>query len=613
MHVADRRAARRSSGVIPFRQWAAPLAALAFATAAAALPIPEAEALQPPTPARLAAVAAAAKQDGWGPQQADLRAAARLAYERDKLAAAEAWNHVRRWAELFAQTEAEFVPKWIAAVTAAQVGHPNMATRYATRPVPLGDALSPELKLWLLGQTELSGEFHALHASVDYLPRSFEILQELFARDAAAFRKYPALAIAIALVYDVPPPPIWPHAQVTAEALPRRFPAPAAAFAWWTKQEQLGKTYHRLARLGPDELKFLVDVAAPFSELEWAQLVSNHPLGQLAGAYTMVRYRNDRLANRTPIWPGSSYMLAEIMAAGGICADQAYFATQVGKARGVPTLLFTGAGNDGRHAWFGYLGADGKWKMDAGRYAEQRFVTGFARDPQTWREISDHELAFLGERFRDLPSFRQSRVHVAFANDFLATGQDRAAGVAARKAVNYERRNREGWEILLAAARREGRDAKAIEGLLREAATAFARYPDLEAHYGKRLAESLRARGETSLADAELQRLAAKNRAGRSDLNVEQARDAVRRAIATQPLAQQIHVYNQTLDTLGRGAGVAFFDQVVAGFVEHLVRLGRRPEAQQALDRARRTLRVEPKSQLASDFEILGKTVREAK
>ncbi len=599
--------------MIPFRQLAALAAAAALATAAAGRPIPEAEALQPPTPARLAAVAAAAKQEGWGPQQADLRAAARLAYERDKLPAAEAWNHVRRWAELFAQTEAEFVPQWIAAVNAAQVGHPNMPSRYGTRPVPIGDVLAPELKLWLLGQTELSGEFHALVSPVDFLPRSFAILQELYAHDAAVFKKFPALAVAIALVYDVPPPPIWPHAQVTAEALPRRFPAPTAAFAWWAKQEQLGKTYHRLARLGPDELKFLVDVAAPFAELEWAQLVSNHPLGQLAGAYTMVRYRNDRLANRTPIWSGSSYALAEIMAAGGICADQAYFATQVGKARGVPTLLFSGAGNDGRHAWFGYLGADGKWKMDAGRYAEQRFVTGFARDPQTWREISDHELAFLGERFRDLPSFRQSRVHVAFAADFLATGLDRAAGTAARKAVNFERRNQAGWEFLLTAARREGRDAKAVEGLLREAAAAFARYPDLELLYGKRLADSLRARGETSLADAELQRLAAKNRSGRSDLNVEQARDAVRRAIATQPLPQQLLAYNQAVDTFGRGAGVAFFDQVVAGFVEHLVRLGRRAEAQQALDRARRALRVEPKSQLAADFDLLGKTVRETK
>ena len=72
------------------------------------------------------------------------------------------------------------------------------------------------------------------------------------------------------------------------------------------------------------------------------------------------------------------------------------------------------------------------WELDAGRYAEQRFVTGYARDPQTWGEFSDHELKFLSERFRDLPSFRQSRLHVNFAEVYLAIGNGPAAGAAGR-------------------------------------------------------------------------------------------------------------------------------------------------------------------------------------
>src|SRR5690606_16565323 len=163
-----------------------------------------------------------------------------------------------------------------------------------------------------------------------------------------------------------PPPPIWPHGQVAAQALPRKLPPPAEAFTWWIRQEQLGRTYHKLSRLGADELKFVVDVAAPFPELEWAQGVADYPLAQLARAYTMVRYRNDRLT--VPVWPGRTYKLPEILAEGGICSDQAYFATQVGKARGVPTLLIYGAGNDGRHAWFGFLDASQKWHLGAGRY-----------------------------------------------------------------------------------------------------------------------------------------------------------------------------------------------------------------------------------------------------
>ncbi len=312
-------------------------------------------------------------------------------------------------------------------------------------------------------------------------------------------------------------------------------------------------------------------------------------------------------------WTGGSYKLPEILSTGGICSDQAFFATQVGKARGVPTLFIYGAGNDGRHAWFGFLDGSQKWQLDAGRYAEQRYVTGFARDPQTWAEFSDHELQFLSERFRELPSFKQSRVHEIFAGEYLLLGKGPAAGAAARKAVSHERRNQNGWNTLIAAAKLEGRDAKTIESIMREAALAFQRYADLEAHYVNRVAESLRARGETSAADTEVRRIANKNRPARGDLSILQARDIVQRAIATQPLAGQIQSYNTVIDTYGGGAGIGFFDEIVVGFVRHLMTLKQRPEAAKAIERARQALRIEPDSQLATEIERLAKAVKESK
>ena len=575
--------------------------------------IPEAEAGYVPTAARLAAVQAAAKRDGWRPQVEGLRAAAVLAYERDKLQAAEAWLHVMRWARLWGTSEAEFVPAWIAAVNAARVGHGNMAVPRSVSQAPLGGRLAPELQAWLLGQPAVAAEFFGLLSPVDHVPRAFDILNALHRADAVKFRAHTSLAIALALVHDVPPPPFWPHGQVSEQALPRQLPEPTAAFAWWIRQEQGGRLQHRLARLRAEELKFVVDAVAPFAELEWAQSRASPPLAQLAQAYGMVRYRRDRAAAGQFQWPGRSYTLADILAQGGICSDQAYFATQAGKARGIPTLLFHGAGNDGRHAWFGYLDGNQKWQLDAGRYAEQRFVTGRARDPQTWREFTDHELQFLAERFRDLPAYRQSRVHAHFAAEFLAAEQAPRAAAAARRAVTFERRNVEGWETLLAAARAERREAKTIEALLREAALAFQRYPDLEASYLNRVAESLRARGERSAAEEEERRIALKNRGARGDLAASQASEAVHRAMATQPLAQQIEAYNKALDLHGRGGGVIFFDAVVVGFVEHLLELGNRSEATRALERAKRTLKIEPGSQLADEIERLSVRARTAK
>ena len=592
------------------------LAGLAGASAIHAQPtaISEVEALSPPTTARLAAIHAAAQRDGWAPQGAALRAAAIRAYEREKYPAAEAWLNVHRWAALFGTSAADFVPRWMEAVQAARVAHDNMPARYELKVRPLAAALPADLQAWLIGNAAFAAEFFSLLAPVDYVPRVFEILADLHRRDPLKFRSYANLALAIAVVYDVPPPSSWPHAQVTVAVLPRKFPEPAEAFSWWVKQDQQGHTLHKLARLGADELKFVVDAAAPLAELDWAQGAWAHPLGQLPAAYTMIRYRKDRIAADLPIWPGRSYKLAEILATGGICSDQAYFATEIGKARGVPTLYIYGAGNDGRHAWFGYLDANRKWQLDAGRYAEQRFVTGYARDPQTWREFTDHELQFLSERFRELPSFKQSQTHAQFAAEYLNLGNAPAAGAAARKAVNYERRNQPAWETLLAAARKEGRDAKTIENLMREAALAFQRYPDLEAQYANRVADSLRARGESSAADAEVRRIANKGKVtGRADLSVQQARDSVRRAIATQPLLDQIRAYNLAVDTYGRGAGIGFFDEVVTGFAEHLLQLNQKAEAARAIERARQALKVEPNSQLAAEFERLTQTVKAAK
>jgi len=193
---------------------------------------------------------------------------------------------------------------------------------------------------------------------------------------------------------------------------------------------------------------------------------------------------------------------------------------------------------------------------------------------------------------------------------YLATGNGPAAGAAARKAVNYERRNQAGWEALIAAARKEGRDARTIENILREAVIAFERHADLEAYYVNRIAESLRARGETAAAEAEILRIAKKHKGGRSDLSVQQASDILQRAIATQPLLEQIRSYNSVVDAYGTGAGVGFFDAIVVPFVEHLLELNQRPEAARAIERARHTLKVEPGSQLHAEFEKLQKEAR---
>jgi hypothetical protein len=128
-----------------------------------------------------------------------------------------------------------------------------------------------------------------------------------------------------------------------------------------------------------------------------------------------------------------------------------------------------------------------------------------------------------------------------------------------------------------------------------------------------RTAESLRARGQTSEANEEVRRIALKNQGDRSDLSVGQAREILQRAMKSPSVAEQVRGYNSVLDLYGRGAGTGFFDEIVVMFAEHLMALGQPAEATRAVERARRTLKVEPRSQLEGDFGRLLAGIRNAK
>ena len=575
--------------------------------------IPDSETRDPPTPARLAEIERVAGESGWFSLAPAVRSAALRAYAQDRYAAADAWYHVYEWLGLFAEPESMFFNSWVRGMMAAKVPFPPGVEGYQPSEQPIGDNLSQEMKVWLLANEAFSQEFFSIITQVDHLPRVFAILDGLRRRGPEKFSRYQSLAPAIAVVYDVDPPSYWPHAQVTEKSLSRKFPNPSMPYEWLIHEESLGRTYHRLTRLRAEELKFVVDMAAPVPELEWSMQNVRYPLDSFENVYGMIKYRTDRFVNESQMtWPGGPYTLQAILKEGGICIDQAYFATEAGKARGIPTLLFGGSGLDGRHAWFGFLDAEGRWRLDAGRYAEQRFITGIAYDPQTWAPISDHELQFLSERFRALPSYAQSMVHLDFAREFLAENQPQAAARAARKSVNYERRNVEAWEVLVAANAKLGASASQQETVLREAALAFTpKYPDLLAMYENRVCESLRARGEVSLANYEERGLAERLQGNRTDLAVRQASSILSRSIASEPVANQIAAYNSILAQFGHGAGTMFFDQIVAGFAEHLAQLHMKPQARDAVHRAAEALEVPLGSQLATDVDNLLKKLQD--
>lgn len=555
-----------------------------------------------PTPERLRVLQDVGQSEGWDRLAMRLYAGSLKAYELRQEDAAFAWYLVANWCNLFGQSQVVAGRNWLVKLSEAGGLHQGVdqANVLAFPDEPVARLITADTAAWVMSDRAFSEAFLDLVSPYDCLPRVMAILQALREAEPRRFLQYQQLALAIAVVYDEPPPQHWPHWQVSGEVLPRRLPSPVDAFRFFADTDRAGVSLHKLSTVSAAELKFLVDLAAPFSELVWAQRSVKFPLTDLVKCYEAVRYRMDRVESGQYVWPERSYTLPDIYGKGGICVDQAYFSSQAGKARGVPTLLFSGSGRDGRHAWFGYLGSGQKWVLDAGRYAEQRFVTGVAYDPQSWMPLSDHELTFLSDGFRRLPPYRQSRRHQVFAELYLRLNQKPAAGEAARKAVNSERRNVEAWDLLVASA--DDQPARAREALYREAAQAMQRYPDLNARFVRGAAESLRARGETSSAEFEERSLVRRGQiGGRSDLGIDQAVALMSAAKADAVM----RTYRQVLQQYGRGAGIDFFDRVTRPLVKLLIDENRRAEVQQVIAQTRSVLSPEAGSQLDREMEAL--------
>jgi hypothetical protein len=203
-----------------------------------------------------------------------------------------------------------------------------------------------------------------------------------------------------------------------------------------------------------------------------------------------------------------------------------------------------------------------------------------------------------------------SRLNTDIATAYLEVNRAADAAATARKAVNFEHHNADAWETLLAATTAAGADAKTIEEVLREAALALQNYPDLNAQFRQRIANSLRARGETSAADFEERQIARKYQDGRTDLTIAQAVTIMQRAMAGQTVAEQMRVFGQLVNQYGHDAGTDFFDKVARPLVNRLYAQGHKTEAREALNETRSIIDPKTDSQLDQEMEKLAATLK---
>jgi hypothetical protein len=163
-------------------------------------------------------------------------------------------------------------------------------------------------------------------------------------------------------------------------------------------------------------------VTGSIDELNWALAKYAHD-DEIGKHFFDIKYDYTHFHTGAPkALTQRGFTLQNIMDCGGVCADQAYFAMEIGKAIGVPTAYASGASSNGSHAWVGFLQSNGRrgwWNFSSGRYDAYKGVKGRVMDPQTRQGISDSDVSLLAEIIDTKPLDRQTAVALVDAANRL--------------------------------------------------------------------------------------------------------------------------------------------------------------------------------------------------
>lgn len=201
---------------------------------------------------------------------------------------------------------------------------------------------------------------------------------------------FPALAAAVCVVHEKPL-----ERQINENLV--KAPDALEVFDFFVRNNS--RMQMDLSRSASLLLVHVVDVTERVDQLEWA-LRTYGAAPQPGERFFEIVYDTDafRQGKEKKVTAAGGYCLESIKKYGGVCADQAYFAEDVGKACGVPTVYVTASGADVAHAWIGYLETRGRggWDFDHGRYEAYQNLRGQVGSPQTGERIADADVGLLG-------------------------------------------------------------------------------------------------------------------------------------------------------------------------------------------------------------------------
>lgn len=501
-------------------------------------------------------------------------------------------RHAANGADVF-RVDRDFL-RWMDVVRWLEMG--------AAMPSLLEDEKKRELFEKLAGSPEVIGPLLEVIRPEDDRGKAVEIMLELAGAGMEDLREFAALGAAFAVVHDQPFPEDWPHHQVAPKAVPTGDLEAAVRFADLVAAQREGQLLHDPRRLRVEELKFVVDTRVELAELKWARREGKWTLSKLGRAYDAVRYDHARVRQGAYAWPYAGYGLAEILKRGGICVDQAYFAAMVGKARGVPTLFFSGQGADGGHAWFGYMERPGRWEMDVGRYESQNYPVGEALDPQLWQPINDGALDLLVGDMPRHASYAAARAAVGWAG--LARDiQERGRRLREARGILPELPDvwfmEEQWLV------KSGADEAERLRFYEAWVVQFSRQADFKVHAQNAILEIYRKRGDEAKV-AEMQReILRENRRKRFDLGIWAGVDKIFTHLEAENWKEAEREFRSVVRRFDEKGGGSLFYQLIRPYVLTCAEVGQWKLAEDALKYAEKRMPVEPGSILSEEFERL--------
>ena len=252
-----------------------------------------------------------------------------------------------------------------------------------------GDEETGKFLVWFLGQREFCSRFlHALEPT-DSPEKAVGVLRRLKAVkgvEEARYLEHSEMLIAFARVWDSYQWLPWTNLEVPDSRLEEIYEY------YLTSGQALQIAPSRL----PHELLiFVIDHPLPKDERDYALTFRGYEnLGRLF-------YEIKWLRDETSLYEGHNksvrYSLMNIKQRGGVCVEQAYYASTVAKCLGLPATHCRGVGARGGHAWVGVLRVQGRacrWDFNTGRYAYDHYWTGEILDPACRTGVlSDGEVA----------------------------------------------------------------------------------------------------------------------------------------------------------------------------------------------------------------------------